>query len=50
MDLQDGLITCYVMAIPFFKNTLVATIFYSFIFEMIYRIASNEKTYTNTLN
>ena len=25
----DGLITCYIMAIPFFKNTLLSTFFYT---------------------
>ena len=34
----DGLITCYVVAIPFFGNTLVSTIFFSLIIEFLLRI------------
>ena len=34
----DGLITCYVVAIPFFGNTLVSTIFFSLVIEFLLRI------------
>jgi hypothetical protein len=34
----DGLITCYVMAIPFFGNTVISTILYSTIIEALYKI------------
>ena len=32
----DGLITCYIMAIPFFKNTLISTLLFSAIFYSLY--------------
>ena len=34
----DGLIACYVMAIPFFGNTVISTILYSTIIEALYRL------------
>ena len=46
---MDGLISCYIMAIPFFKSTLAATIIYSFIIEIIYKFIIKEKIYTNKL-
>ena len=46
---MDGLISCYIMAIPFFKSTLAATIIYSFIIELIYKFIIKEKIYTNKL-
>ena len=45
----NGLITCYIMAIPFFKSTLAATIIYSFIIETVYKFIIKEKIYTNNL-
>ena len=33
-----GLITCYIMAIPFFGNTLVSSILYSLIIEVFYKM------------
>ncbi len=42
----DGLVTCYIMAIPFFVNTLMSTIFYSFIFFYFYfYIIENNKIF-----
>ena len=32
----DGLIKCYILAIPFFSNTLLSTIFYSALIETLY--------------
>ncbi|MCI5054403.1 MAG: hypothetical protein MRY23_06280 [Pelagibacteraceae bacterium] len=32
-----GLINCYVMAIPFFGNTIVSTVLYSLVIEMLMR-------------
>ena len=32
-----GFIECYILAIPFFGNTLISTIIYSFIFEVLHR-------------
>lgn len=32
----DGLILCYTMAIPFFQNTLIGTIFYIVLIKIIY--------------
>tara|TARA_Y100000768_G_scaffold340528_1_gene284440 strand:+ start:2775 stop:3299 length:525 start_codon:yes stop_codon:yes gene_type:complete len=34
----SGLITCYVLAIPFFTNTAISTIIYAFIIEIILSI------------
>jgi len=33
-----GLITCYLMAIPFFAYSLISTLIFSAIFEFCYRI------------
>lgn len=37
-----GLITCYVLAIPFFYNTLLATIFFSTIIEIYLKFKGKE--------
>ncbi len=37
----DGLVQCYVMGIPFFRNTLVSDLTYSFSFFYGYRFLSN---------
>ena len=34
----EGLISCYFMAIPFFGNNLVATILFSSIIELLYKV------------
>ena len=34
----EGLITCYYLAIPFFSYSLISTLFFSSIFEAIYKI------------
>ena len=34
----NGLTKCYVMGLPFFRNTLIGDLFYSFIFFLGYRI------------
>ena len=34
----SGLLECYFLAIPFFGNTLLSTIFYTFLIEIIYFI------------
>ncbi len=34
----NGLISCYILAIPFFGNTFVSTIIYSALIELIYKI------------
>ena len=36
----NGLITCYIMAIPFFTNTLMSTLVFSLLIEGIFKIAS----------
>ncbi len=41
----NGFIKCYILAIPFFGNTLVSTIIYSFIFEILYKYSK-----TNNFN
>ena len=33
----DGLIQCYLLAIPFFKNTLISTLFYSYLGLFIFK-------------
>jgi len=37
----NGLIQCYVMGIPFFRNTLISDLFYSFSFFYGYRFLSS---------
>ncbi len=39
----DGLITSYTMAIPFFGYTVLSTIIFSFIIELVYKIVSLKK-------
>ena len=40
----EGLIACYVLAIPFFGNTLAASIIYSAIIESIYKFYNSKNT------
>jgi len=40
----DGLILCYTMAIPFFQNTLLGTLFYTSVFWLIRLIVSKRLT------
>ena len=44
-----GLWTCYVMAIPFFGNTLLGTLFYTSVFWLIHLLASKRLTTHSTL-
>lgn len=37
-----GFLECFYLAIPFFKNTLISTIFFSLIFEIIYTFFKNK--------
>ena len=37
----EGLATCYILAIPFFGNTLVSTLLYSLLIELLLRISKN---------
>ena len=39
----EGFVQCYVLAIPFYKNTLLSTIFYSSIIHSCYIFISNSK-------
>lgn len=39
----SGLIECYIMAIPFFKNTLMSTILFSYITFIVYKVPSLKK-------
>lgn len=34
----NGLISCYILALPFYGNTLISTLLFSFIIECIYKI------------
>lgn len=49
---QDGLLDCYVMAIPFFRNTLLGDLFYVAclfgVYEMCSRMLCNLRTVPNT--
>ena len=38
----NGLIECYILAIPFFLNTLVSTILFSTLIELIYSFLSKK--------
>ena len=38
-----GLILCYWLAIPFFSNTILSTIFYSIIIEIVYKFLEYKK-------
>ena len=35
---MNGLIICYILAIPFFGNTFIATLIYSFLIELSFSI------------
>ena len=39
----SGLIECYIMAIPFFTNTLISTILFSYITFIVYKVTSLKK-------
>ena len=39
----NGLFTCYFLALPFFTNTLISTLFFSYLAIYFIRIGSNEK-------
>ena len=41
----DGLILCYTMAIPFFRNTLLSTIFYMLLIGAIYEVMKRSYTW-----
>mgnify|MGYP001418482572 CR=1 FL=1 len=38
-----GLISCYILAIPFFTNTILSTFIFSFLIEAVYKIFHLEK-------
>lgn len=38
----DGLLQCYILAIPFFGNTIISTFLYSSVIEGIYKINENK--------
>ena len=40
---MSGLLECYIMAIPFFKNTLMSTILFSYITFIVYKAPSLKK-------
>lgn len=37
----NGLVACYILALPFFGNTLVSTIIYSTVIEILYKLLKN---------
>tara|TARA_B100000963_G_scaffold29270_1_gene21701 strand:+ start:29331 stop:29819 length:489 start_codon:yes stop_codon:yes gene_type:complete len=39
----NGLISCYWLAIPFFGNTILSTIFYSTVIEIVYKFLQYKK-------
>ena len=38
----EGLINCYIFAIPFFTQNIISTLFFSFIIEFVVRIIKNK--------
>ena len=48
----DGLISCFILAIPFFKNTLISTIIFTILFYYLNKIYQNStfKVYLNKEN
>lgn len=42
----QGLVDCYVAAIPFFRNTFVSTVVYSAVFYGVYELAANRVRHT----
>lgn len=43
----NGFLTCYILAIPFFGNTLTATIIYSLVIEVLYKFFLEKKYFLN---
>ncbi len=43
----SGFFNCYILAIPFFGNTLVATIIYSVVIECLYKFILDKKYFSN---
>lgn len=43
----SGFITCYILAIPFFVNTLIATIIYSVVIESLCKFIVDKKYFSN---
>ncbi len=41
----QGLITCYILAIPFFTNTILSTFVFSFLIETVYKLFHLEKKF-----
>ena len=39
----EGLISSYILAIPFFKNTLISTFLYLFLFKIFFKFAIDKK-------
>lgn len=42
----EGLASCYILAIPFFGNTLVSTLLYSLLIELLLKISKNLSKYS----
>tara|TARA_B100000900_G_C20561778_1_gene709227 strand:- start:927 stop:1415 length:489 start_codon:yes stop_codon:yes gene_type:complete len=42
----SGLASCYILAIPFFGNTLVSTLLYSLLIELLLKISKNLSKYS----
>ena len=45
----SGLISCFILAIPFFGNTIISTIIYATIIELIYKLFSKNKIFISNL-
>ena len=45
----NGLISCYYMAIPFFKNTLISTLFFSYLTFLITMLVFSKKHNKNLI-
>ncbi len=46
----DGLLSAYVLAIPFFHNTLISTLFYLFLLKVLFEFFANKKSIAKTLS
>jgi hypothetical protein len=38
----EGLITCYIIAIPFFTQSIISTLFFSLIIELVIKVVKNK--------
>ena len=46
----EGLLSAYILAIPFFHNTLISTLFYLFLLKVLFEFFVNKKSIVKTLS